>query len=498
MLRRFPFAVVALLFTAAAPFPTIPPITQSPGDWMQFDGNLGGRKPRSVINPQNVSGLRVLWQTAVPEAVDGSPVFVGGVEIRNDRVSDLLIVNTIAGRLVAIDANNGVRLWQTTPPPGPRWTTSSPAVDPTGNFVFAYSLDGYVHRYDIKSGREETGPGWPALITTKGDVEKGSSNISIAKSRSGRTYLYMTSAAYPDPGDAGDYQGHLTTVDIESGQQHVFNALCSNRDMHFTARGDASDCSNVQAGIWARAGAVYDAATDRVFITTGNGPFTAHQGGYDWGTSVVALRADGTTDGGTPLDSYTPEDFQSLSDQDLDLSSTTIEPLPTSNKSWPRLGVQSGKDGRLRLLNLQNLSGQEGPRHLGGALQILDLPQGDTVMTHPAAWFDPTRRTWVFVANNHGLAAFELVANEDGDPQLVLRWNNSLGGTTPVIVNRVLYIAAPHQLTALRPSTGAILWQDDSIGDIHWQSPIIVNDTVFLADNGGYLTAYSLSAATLH
>ena len=24
----------------------------------------------------------------------------------------------------------------------------------------------------------------------------------------------------------------------------------------------------------------------------------------------------------------------------------------------------------------------------------------------------------------------------------------------------------------------AILWQDDSIGDIHWQSPIIVNDTV--------------------
>jgi hypothetical protein len=77
-----------------------------------------------------------------------------------------------------------------------------------------------------------------------------------------------------------------------------------------------------------------------------------------------------------------------------------------------------------------------------------------------------------------------------------LRWSNSLRGTTPVISNRVLYLAAPHQLSALRPTTGAILWQDDTIGDIHWQSPIIVHDAVYLSDNGGYITAYSLSSGS--
>jgi outer membrane protein assembly factor BamB len=483
-------ALAALTLMGAAPASRGPiRVTINPGQWLQFDG----RDPVSLITPQNVNRLYVAWRSALPDPADGSPVLVSDVATKTG-FRDLLVVNTMGGRVVALDANSGIRVWQTPAPPGPRWTTSSPAVDPTHTYVFGYALDGYVHRYDLKTGQEIIGPGWPALITTKGDVEKGSSNISIATARSGRTYLYMTIAAYPDPGDDGDYQGHLVTVDIESGEQHVFNALCSDRDMHFTDRGDATDCSSLQAGIWARAGAVYDAETDRIFVTTGNGSYDAHQGGYDWGTSVVALRPDGTTDGGTPLDSYTPENFQELTDQDLDLSSTTIEFLPTTRKNWPRLGVQSGKDGRLRLLDVSDLSRQGGPRHIGGELQILDLPQGQYVLTQPTAWVDGARRTWVFVANNHGTTAYQLGPNEDGDPQLVQRWTSSTRGTTPIVVNGVIYLAGPHQLVAVRATTGEVLWQDKTVGDIHWQSPIVVHDTIYLEDNGGYVTAYSLPA----
>jgi len=487
MHRRLTLVLVGLLLMGAQPNPPDFGSSDFYGVWPQFDGGVGGRKPRSFITALNVSELRVAWQTFLGDVADGSPVFVSGVATRRG-IRDLLIVNTQSGRLMAMDANSGVRIWQTDRPEGPRWTTSSPAVDPSAKYVFGYSLDGYVHRYELETGEEAIGPGWPALITLKGDVEKGSSNITIATARNHRTYLYMTIAAYPEPGDEGDYQGHLVTVDIDSGEQHVFNALCSDRDAHFAV----GDCSSAQAGIWARAGAVYDRATDRVFVTTGNGPFTAHNGGYDWGTSVVALRPDGTTDGGTPLDSYTPTNFQQLTDDDLDLSSTTIEPLPSFNRNWPRLGVQSGKDGRLRLLNLEDLSGAGGPRNVGGELQIIDLPQGHVVLTQPQAWLDG-RRTWAFVANNHGIAAYELVPDDDGNPQLVLRWTSDLRGTTPVIVNRVLYVASPHQFTAIRPSTGEILWRDSTIGDIHWQSPIIVNDMVYLADAAGYVTASSLS-----
>jgi outer membrane protein assembly factor BamB len=488
MPRRLVLVLAALILLAAKPIPPDLDVTDSDGVWRQFDGGVGGRKPRSVITTHNVNELGVAWQAVLPEASDGSPVFVSAVETRRG-VRDLLVVNTTAGRLVAIDAKTGGRIWQTSPPDGPRWTTSSPAVNPNGKFVFSYALDGYVHRYLLETGEEIFGPGWPALITLKGEVEKGSSNITIATARNHRTYLYMTIAAYPDPGDEGDYQGHLVTVDIESGEQHVFNALCSDHDAHLSW----GDCSSLQAGIWARAGAVYDPLTDRVFVTTGNGPFSGQDGGHDWGTSVVALRPDGTTDGGTPIDSYTPENFQELTDEDLDLSSTTIEPLPHYRRSWPRLGVQSGKDGQLRLLNLEDLSGAGGPGNIGGALQIIDLPQGHTVLTQPQAWLDG-RRTWVFVANNHGIAAYELIADPDGDPELVLRWNRvDLSGTTPIIVNRVLYLASPHTFTAMRPTDGDVLWQDTKIGDIHWQSPIIINDMVYLADNAGYVTAYSLS-----
>src|SRR5207245_6400779 len=175
------------------------------------------------------------------------------------------------------------------------------------------------------------------------------------------------------------------------------------------------------------------------------------------GSSGVALSPDRTSDRGTRLDSYTPENVQALTDEDLDLSSTTIEILPTFNKDWPRLGVQSGKDGRLRLLNLENLSGNGGPAHLGGELQIVDLPQGNMVMTQPQAWLDG-RKTWLFVANNDGVTAFELIANEDGDPLLVLRWTSDLGGRSTIHLTRVHNRAGPHRTVAVAEPTGTDLW----------------------------------------
>ena len=440
------------------------------------------------ITASNAAKLAVTWRMALPEASDGSPLFLNNVLAGNTR-RDLLIVETPAGRVVAVDAKHGNIVWQTTPPNGPRWTTSSPVVDPQRRYVFAYGLDGSIHRYSIADGREVDGGGWPELVTLKPEVEKGSSAMSIARAADGVTYLYMTTAAYPDPGDAGDYQGHLVAINLDTGEQNVFNALCSDRAFHFSHQ-PGNNCANVQSGIWARAGAVYDPLLDRLFITTGNGVYDADRGGFNWGSSVVGLRPDGTTDRGTPVDSYTPADYQRLTDEDLDLSSTTVVPLPVTNAEWPRLAVQSGKDGRIRLLNLEDLSGQGGPRHLGGELQIINVPQGGEVLTHPAVWVD-RKHVWVFIANGRGTSALELTRDGNGDPQLVERWTTTDRGTSPIIVDDVMYIVRPHQIRAVRPTTGRILWSDDSIGDTHWQTPIVVDGVVYICDNAGYLTAYS-------
>jgi hypothetical protein len=465
-------------------------------DWLQFSSPVleGRGNQRGSISAENVASLAVAWRVALPGSSDGSPVYVANV-VTSRRIVDLVIVGTTDGGVIAVDANRGTIFWQTIAPRGPRWTTSSPAVDPQKRFVFAYGLDGYVHKYAIETGKEIIGRGWPELITLKGDVEKGSSNISISTAHDGSTYLYMPTSAYPDPGDEGDYQGHLVTINIDTGKQYVFNALCSDRSIHFQNTGDENDCADLQAGIWARNGATYDPVTDRVFVTTGNGGFNAHNGGFNWGSSVVALRPDGTTDGGTPIDSYTPADYQRLTDEDLDLSSTGVVPLPTSRADdWPRLGVQGGKDWRIRLLNLEDLSGTGGPRAIGGELQVLPVPQTGEVLSQPAAWREPvTRRTWLFVANHQGISAFRLEKTADGSPQLVQRWMSTTDtGTTPIVANGVLYIVAPHRIVALQPTTGNVLWRDTSIGDIHWQSPIIVNGTLYVADFGGYLNAFSV------
>jgi outer membrane protein assembly factor BamB len=462
-------------------------------NWLQFSTrSVDGPASAVSITPENISDLHVSWTISLPEIVDSAPLYASNV-MTDDGPRDLLIVETMIGRVVAYDARDGKIVWHTEPPAGPRWTTSAPAIDPRAQSVYAYCLDGRIHRYALSDGAEITGDGWPVLITKKGDVEKGSSNIAIATARNGQTYLYMTIAAYPEPGDDGDYQGHLVTVSLHDGAVHVFNALCSDRDMIFDAGGGDGDCGQQQAGIWARTAAAYDGVTDRVFVTTGNGAFDADQGGFNWGTSVVALRPDGSTDGGTPLDSWTPWNYQALTDDDADLSSTTIAILPTPRRAaLPRLGVQSGKDGTLRLLNLGDLSGTGGPRAVGGELQAVGVPQGGGVFTQPATIFDAASGgARVFIANHRGVSAMQLVPNPD--PHLETMWiSNDIKGTSPVLANGLLYVAGSGAVAAFDSSTGAMKWGDTSIGAIHWQSPIVVNGRLFLCDQGAKLYAYTL------
>ncbi|HEY4640402.1 MAG TPA: PQQ-binding-like beta-propeller repeat protein [Thermoanaerobaculia bacterium] len=463
------------------------------GVWLQFDPDPeeDDEHTENVVYPK-LDRIRHMWAADLPEAADGSPVYVSDVTVAGGTQHDLVIITTMQGRLMAFDSLTGANIWSTTPPAGPRWTTSSPAVSPDRDIVYSYGLDGYVHAYRINDGAELTTNGFPQLVTLKGDVEKASSALSIVTARNGHSYLYATVAGYPEPGDDGDYQGHLVAIDLNTGKQNVFNAACSDRAIHFVENGNASnDCAHVQSGIWARAPVAYDAATDRIFVTTSNGDYDADQGGFNWGDTIVALHPDGSTDAGTPIDSYTPAEYQFLQIHDLDFGSTSPVTLPLARGTHlPRIAVQSGKDSVLRLIDVHDLSGQGGPRHVGGELYKTQVPQGGVVLTRPAVWLSPGGTTWVFVTTHHGASGLELVIDDDGKPSLETRWVNDVEGATPVMVNGVLYFARNHELVALDPKTGERLYSSDSIGSIHWQSPIIVNGRIYVCDNERRLHAY--------
>jgi hypothetical protein len=287
-------------------------------DWRQFNGDAahgGNNTAETAIGRSNVATLAIKFQVRPPDVVDGAPVALESVATPFG-MRDVLFATTREGHVLAIDANSGQEIWRRQSGVGdclilayladfgpvPCYTTSSPAIDPNRLYVYAYGLDGYVHKYRVGDGVEVTSGGWPQLTTTKGFVEKGSSALAIATSQ-GTSYLYVTHAGYP--GDGGDYQGHVTVIDLATGNQRVFNASCSDEPVHFVQAPGSPSCPNVQTAIWARPGVIYDAATDRIYVTTGNGRYDGEQG-YNWGDSVLALSPDGTGANGRPLDSYTP------------------------------------------------------------------------------------------------------------------------------------------------------------------------------------------------
>lgn len=492
---------------------TLPPRAGA-SDWLQFNLNgqhTGTNQQETTIDRANVSNLHVRYHVTLPSVADGAPAFLEGVSTALG-VKDLLFLTTRGGHLLALDAATGATIWSQRPATGPRFTTSSPAVDPNRQFVYAYALDGKVHKYRVADGTELGGT-WPELTTLKPNVEEGSSALSLVTTVGGASFLYASHGGYPTPppGDAGDYQGHVTAINLATGAQNVFNTDCSNLACHLreNGSGDCSqpqpDCTQVQSAVWARAGVVYSPDLDLIFFATGNGVYDANTLGHDWGDSVLAIHPDGTgSGGGLPVDSYTPTEFQILQDDDADLGSTSpaiLPPVPGSNIA--HLGVQSQKQpftppyttAKIRLLNLSNLSGNGAPGHVGGEIQKIDVPRGGGVLTALAVWVNPSDSSvWVFCASYNSISGLKIMVDGNGNPSIAVQWTNVTGGTSPILANGILYYASYSGMLALDPATGSQLWSDgNTIGGIHLESPIVVNGGLYVTDENAQVWAFDTS-----
>ena len=468
----------------------LPLIMTTPGgnDWLQFNVDAqhsGSIAADGLLTAGNVASLTKRFQVTLPDIADGAPVYLRDVPTTLG-IKNVVYVTTKDGHIIALDANTGGTIWSKQNS-GVQYTTSSPAIDPNRQFVYSYGLDGKVHKYQVGNGVEVIGNGWPELAKLKPNVEKGSSPLTMATAN-GVSYLYVANGGYP--GDAGDYQGHVTAINLADGIQHVFNTMCSDQAVHFN--NSSPDCSDVQSAIWARAAVVYLSDTNKIFMATGNGTFDPAS--HDWGDTVFSLNPDGTGANGNPLNSYTPTNYQHLQDTDQDLGSTNIAILPTTITSTvSHLAVEGGKDARLRLLNLDSMSGPGGPGLTGGEVYSTSVPQGNEVLTAIAVWVDPVdHSTWAFVANDNGISGLQVTYTSGHVPRLTPRWQKPNGGTSPVVANDMVFYAGSNIIRALDPRSGNELWQNTAnVGGIHWESPIVVNGVVYLTDENAHLTAFS-------
>jgi PQQ-like domain len=475
-------------------------------DWPQLGGSArhtGQNASESIVSPANVANLATLYRVGLSGTADGTPVYLSNVQTTSG-LRNVVYVTTTSGDIDALEACTGSQLWvrhNSNPScfinngSTPCYTTSSPAIDPNRRFVYSYGLDGHVHKYAVEDGTEVTGGGWPELATTKPFDEKGSSALTTVSTVYGGHFLYVANGGYP--GDNGDYQGHVTTINLDTGSQTVFNVNCSNQTVHFVEQPGQPDCAQVQSAVWARVGVVYDADTNRIYFGTGNGPFDPVS--YDWGDSVIALHPNGVGTTTGPLDSFTPADQATLQASDADLGSTAPAILPVPANSLVRhLAVQGGKDALLRLINLDNLSGHGMPGQLGGEVgTVINVPQGGEILSQPAVWVNPAdSSTWVFVANGSGTSGLQLLTDGSGNPYLHPVWTSSMKGATPLVANGVLLEATSSNLYALDPATGGLLWHDTSIAGIHWEVPMVADGVLYQTDQNGNLTAFALRAGT--
>ncbi len=445
-------SLVACDSTRAASGTTSP--LPSSHDWPTFNRDIS----RSSASPDptglttaNIASLR-RQQVRLEGTVDSSAIYLHDVNVRGAS-HNVFFVTTTYGKTIAIDADEGAILWTFTPSSydsvagSAQVTTATPAADENRAAIYAASPDGHVQKLAVADGHVE----WSTAITRLPQREKIASPLTFTKGK-----IIAVTGGYI--GDAPPYQGHVAILDAASGRlEHVWNSLCSDRADLLNPR----DCPESDSAIWGRAGAVVDPATGNIFVATGNAKW---DGKTYWGDAVVELSPDATH----ILGNYTPSNTDQLDQTDADLGSTSPVLLGSG------LIAQGGKDGQIRLLQLDKIRGSD--PHRGGEAQSIPTPSGRDLFTAPAVWHSQGV-TWLFAADNGATAAWTLENN-----RLHQRWKHDDAGTSPVVAGGLLYVYNPQGgLRVYEPETGRLAATLECGGG-HWNSPIVVDGRIALPE----------------
>ncbi len=421
------------------------------GDWPMF-GYVAARTSEGPaatgITATSAPGLQ-RRQVRLPGTVDASPIYLRQVMV-GGAPHDVFVVTTTYGKTLALDAATGAILWTFTPPgydsfAGSRQiTTAAPVADPDRQNLYAAAPDGQIRKLALDDGHVV----WATPVTQLPAREKLTSALNFDAG-----HVLAATGGYI--GDAPPYQGHVAVLDAATGRLlAVWNSLCSDRHALLAP----TSCSESGSAIWARRGVVVDPGSHRLFAATGNGRFDGRTG---WGDSVVELAPDASDIVGH----WTPTDFQQLDDTDADVGSAGPALLAGGYL------VQGGKDGKLRLIQVATM--QAGTPTAGGELQTVPTPGGNALFSDPAVMAG----SWLFVADGSGTDAWHLVR---GGLQKV--WSNGNAGTSPVIAGGLLWVYDPGgTLRAYVPETGATVASLPA-GSGHWQSPIVSDGRVALAE----------------
>jgi hypothetical protein len=482
----------------------------------------GQNLTETILTPANVApnSFGKLFSYSVDGQVYAQPLYVAGVPM-SDGPHNVVFIATEHDSVYAFDANdptagsqgNGI-LWQVsfidpahgidtfnqndalgcgqiTPEIG---ITATPAIDinagvmyvvdqfkdtSSGSPVYHHQL----HALDITSGSDVVSPVEIEASVVNDSGQTVTFNPREYKERAGLTLsngvLYTAWASHCDAGNA---HGWVIGYDATSLQQlSVFNTSPNGR----------------LDTIWQGDGSLAVDATGALYFETGNGTDIL-QHGDDYSEAFIRLNGG---DGQTVDDYFIPANFHELDQADRDLGSGAPIVLPDQPGDHPHLLVGAGKEGKIYLIDRDNMGGLFNPPN-GPDQVVQELPNAISGGSWDTpAYFDggDPNGPWIYyVGNGDAVKAWQLqngLLTTNPTSQSSNRFSGSYGATPIVSANgtqngivwalqdqnpAVLYAYDATDLTKKLYDTTMV--STDRLGPgIKFNSPIVADGEVFVA-----------------
>jgi hypothetical protein len=358
--------------------------------WRYDLTHAGQNTSETALTPANVASnaFGKLFSFKVDDHLFAQPLYVPNLKMSDGLVHNVVFVATENDSIYAFDADsnsgaNAKPIWHVslltaaygagagaTPVPESPDTDSSdigtnigitgtPTINPATNTMYVVgntkesgAYFSRLHAINIITGAEQTGSpvNITASVASTGTSSSGG-QVSFSALRQNQRpalnyyngYVYI---AYSSHGDYGTWFGWVFSYNAATLQQTA--AICLDPEDH-------------GASVWGSgAGMPIDTSVSggRMFVVTGNGgrsaapPFSAST---DYGESVIAFNlANGQL---TPTDEWTAFNYEKLNTEDWDQGAGGVLMLPDQPGAHPHMLITAGKEGRITVLNRDNLGG---------------------------------------------------------------------------------------------------------------------------------------------
>jgi hypothetical protein len=500
-------------------------------DWPTFGHDpqrSGWASEETDLNTKNAGDLELKWKVQVknePRSIFSlmPPVVASGVNTAQGKKT-LVIVAGVSDSIFALDAENGATVWtrafdtHVLPKDEAFWlcpnsVNATPTIDRNRGLVFAMAVDGRLYGLDLGTGEVAFGPAQLVAPFSKNwslNLFEGSVLTSVSQG-------------------CGGQQSGFYSMDVRDAMHPLIHDLLVTR--------------GYGAGIWGRGGPVAG-KNNKIYAATGDGEFDPEHGAF--GSSIIAASLPDLR----VVDYYTPTDWNSLTREDLDISSAS--PVWFAYKNHNLLAV-GGKQGVVYLLDADALGAKDHHTPLFATPLLSNDErslQQEGIWGALSAWNDEEGQAWVYVpiwgpmskraprfpvtngANPHGcIMAFKVKSDERSNgATLEPAWvsGDFKLPDPPVIANGVLFALAtgenPQQtrlgahdqnwkknlltdaekaentrnavLYALDARTGRVLFQSgNSITDwVHFSGLAVADGRIYAVDHDSHVYCFALKA----